>query len=1206
VILKITELDDSGNPTGNSMSIPFATDDADGKLEWWRKKDSDYIVVLDDITRLDKDFKWLCAHFGSSITPGANIQITVEAKATYSGSSDVVEGVLENPVTCNSLFANGSSLSGAVLIRNFRHLQNLDECATVSSLTAELDTPVLGWDTFNLRIGQYRDDYFTPEQGETISLSAYSYSPVNPNYALTLQRTGSNLCTIQNLELPNLTNSGLLGELQYDATIQRIQMQDTTVAGSTNAGALIGAVKSGTIGIENIQLQNTAVAGSPTNAGGLIGNVEGGATTIQGVEAKNTTFTDSPTNAGGLIGKVAAGTGSVSVGQSASYGPNWTDGSVSYTGTTVTASQNAGGLIGKIESGSVTLTESAAAHLADAGTSGNAGGLVGGVTGGGLTIAYSYAASGQVIANGESIEYEYEGPATTRKLKGNIQGGNAGGLVGCVSGGTATLNNVYSTASAYGTTSAGDAATRYLVGAGSATITGDAYSSGDYQTASQAATGKNDAGAPLSATVGEDGRQEGSYYHQKLFGKKFPYKTVAMMGASSSAPWLSKHIGDWTPMENLPTANWGRDLNNTTKTVQYDDVRYAWIQVPDGVTLVDDTSVITLAVSNPNADADAEAAAAVLYAYKYKEAQAVAGTLAPWKHKSATDSAWMLSNEGPKMSKDANGPGLNASASGVWLRVTLDDITTAGNRFRDLYVSVNGSLSAEKPVSVRAGIGTVETEFNALRVGAGAITLNDWDGSNPKEYPNTGNVLFDIKDTAGNAAAITNIRHLQNLDASVSGVGTAIETATLEKDLNWTAIDNAEFGAWSAKSIQLDGRSTTNYFHGIRNESLTRFEGVGTSGKTLSGFVITGDATDKDAGLFRELTRDVTIEKLTLTGFQVTSATDGNAGALVASTEGDVTLRNVTLDNSGGAAVTAGTNGKAGGLIASARGATIENVTLRSPAVTATGTGAAAGLIASATGEVTIQNAASNANAVTLTSPVITAANGNAAGLIASASDRVTIVNNAASNANAVTLTNASVTATNGNAAGLVASATGSGTTATNVVLTDARVTTANGNAAGLVASATGAGSETTATKVALTDPIIRATATGAAAGLVASATGGVSATDVALTNASVTATGGDAGGLIASATGAVTAKNVTLGDSADADSQKAQISAGGTGAAAGLVVSAGSATIENVKLYSPKVEATGTSGAAAGLIASATGAAQIQNSASEANAVTL
>ena len=212
--------------------------------------------------------------------------------------------------------------------------------------------------------------------------------------------------------------------------------------------------------------------------------------------------------------------------------------------------------------------------------------------------------------------------------------------------------------------------------------------------------------------------------------------------------------------------------------------------------------------------------------------------------------------------------------------VTLDDITTRGSHFNELF---NDLIPGEN-----------------IRVWA-KVYYDDKLGG-PKESTKvvTNSLYANLVKTGDNydTAQIKYFRHLENLGNNVSGVGINqsisgsqpmnISKAIQMKNLDW---DDAFEGL--SKNVIANGGSSGSGYLPIVNKKSFEYDGQGLS---ISNVVInTGGHTDSNAGLIGSQTENTaTVHDLKLVDFSVTSA-GGCAGALAGVFLG--TIENVLVVN---------------------------------------------------------------------------------------------------------------------------------------------------------------------------------------------------------------------------------------------------------------------------------------------------------------------
>ena len=333
---------------------------------------------------------------------------------------------------------------------------------------------------------------------------------------------------VSNKHISGTTNPVYIGHSDYttyagglisfssgtDSSIAATCSSSSTVAG-TNAGGFVGQVNGG-----SIEISASPSAGlSGTNVGGTIGEVSGGTATIK---ANSSVSISSGENVGGFIGLLSGGTATFS-------------GEIEFTGE-ITGGLNAGGIVGYCSGGSIDFDETVTSKLTNNGTvngtnaggftgkidaaiilsnvhngtSGkigytatttNAGGLVGLVelTGTGtsaekLIINMSCSVDGNIghesyatssggfigqMATGGIVEINSESEGTIAAKSS----GSAGGMIGEVSGGTATIKANSSVSLSSGKNVGGFIG---LLSGGTATFSGEREFAGEITSGSNA------------------------------------------------------------------------------------------------------------------------------------------------------------------------------------------------------------------------------------------------------------------------------------------------------------------------------------------------------------------------------------------------------------------------------------------------------------------------------------------------------------------------------------------------------------------------------------------------------------------------------------------------------------------------------------------------------------------------------------------------
>ena len=214
---------------------------------------------------------------------------------------------------------------------------------------------------------------------------------------------------------------------------------------------------------------------------------------------------------------------------------------------------------------------------------------------------------------------------------------------------------------------------------------------------------------------------------------------------------------------------------------------------------------------------------------------------------------------------------------------------------------------------------------------------------------------------------IANIRHLENLDASISKYqydtfmslsGEEQVSATQVADLDWKAFADAN-GA-KIYAIGDDSEDKKEGFQPVSPAYKLAYNGretrtVGESTQfvqhSIKNISVDVDGT-APAGLFGNVDKGGTLSNLELIDFSVKSAT-GDAGALAGTLANSVTVTNVTAYNTDAFTkdvnVTSGT-GNAGGLVGSMNGATLAKSAAALVVNSTSDTGSAGGLVGATQG----------------------------------------------------------------------------------------------------------------------------------------------------------------------------------------------------------------------------------------------------------------
>ncbi|MBQ9346490.1 MAG: type II secretion system protein, partial [Oscillibacter sp.] len=545
-------LDASGSVDFSSGRVfPLQTEAGDGVTY--------YVVILDDVTTPGHSFREISPiDAENKIVPGSDIRVTAEAKGCEKTAGD--EDAAVNPVilsgksdtvTRNSLFADGSGPQDAH-IQNFRHLQNLNHldnpadnpnAGANATVRATLDQS-LYWTTFTEDVknihASYVEDYDRNEDH-------VSYTPANLDYNLNFD--GKNHI-IGNLVIENTDGSTGVSE----------GPDSPSGSGSTTGNAGVFGTLHGVSVIQNVKLDNTTVTASGASAAGALVGESTNSLTITNVQS----YLEEPSGhssaiqgihyAGGLVGHVS---GELTAEYCASYSKTGIPGTVEATGN----SGAAGGLFGAVETvygQESSVTGCAAANLVrastEAGSTSMAGGLIG-YASGEIDVSRSYV--GGHTENGGLYHHDRDAVSGTEKLDGNVQGAYAGGFIGQVSsaaGTDVTLDRVYSTASAYGSTEAGSlypASVSSRINPGSSDSTPfHSYGAGEFQGAGAGQTGGNSIQTGNIPAYHSDLTTKAKPYDGEL-PSMYPYDSLWDMSTdreksdASAYEWMGKHIGDW-------------------------------------------------------------------------------------------------------------------------------------------------------------------------------------------------------------------------------------------------------------------------------------------------------------------------------------------------------------------------------------------------------------------------------------------------------------------------------------------------------------------------------------------------------------------------------------------------------------------------------------------------------------------------------------
>ena len=843
---------------------------------------------LDDISKSGKHFKDL---IGSALfKPGEDLEIYVTA-VNNTVSTNVAKSTT---IITNSLFASVSGEDGdkTSAISSIRHLENLDP--TISSLDVAnigikyaVQESDLFWAAYAEAVkGTGSADEVQIYDSSNIATNATDpgcYMPISPDYLTSYDGKGH---TIEGIKVVRLTgDAGLFAALDP---------------------------ASGHVTIKNLKLVNFNISASAGNVGTLAGTLSNAS--LSEILVHNTMRFEQ-----GYDGKLVG----ISDADLEIYAE--------------ASGKSAGGLVGSLKGSSSAERCAASVYVESKG--GAAGGLIGSIEGS-ASVTGCY--SGGHTKEGEYTDetgYDLGGDKIYSEGRINVRGKTfAGGLIGSASsasGLTATYS--YSTCSVRGATPGG-----FIGHAGSGTIT-DCYSAGKISSTENPSSFTPFAGAwsgsaddrfdrnqylsgmsdiendnpdvaasrsaedseivgtgtahPYDPIVTAD-NIKGSVGNEKVF---YTFKNVAELGAVLGGDsFVSKHYGDWQ-MSRLEPLEFA--VNNGDELLLE-------------ITLEDKTRKIMLAASGE------KSTNTIIYLIELS-GEGASRTVSVKSRGSVAsgETSIQWDTEAP-----AKAPKL--ALAGNLLTVTLDSITQADMHFSQLFGSGANRLFAGENIEVRAASG--KGSWKALE------KLKNEDGS-PLEKKTNG-LFADNNDNQSGAstptAHIKNIRHLQNLEASVSAISNTVASARLETNI--IAANNA-FTTGTYKTIYLNDGTTTvkGSFIGIASGNIKTFYG---NNKKIEGLVVdagkyntvlsaAGASAEKNAGLFRiaNTSTGLTINNLQLNECSFKAAGNGHVASAVAEANAGLTLQGL-IARSEDKTVNANGSGCAGGLVGYAgKTLTIEN-----------------------------------------------------------------------------------------------------------------------------------------------------------------------------------------------------------------------------------------------------------------------------------------
>ncbi len=886
-----------------------------------------YTVVLDDVTTYSGSGE-ADMHFFKlgGIAAGSNIQVVARAY-----SNKYVADIAESPAQeTNSLFAskNGSTVE----IASIRHLLNLDSMISglSESVTSAVQISDLDWIAFmkNTRDKEtedenYKTQIFTVVETEASPIrysAAGSYMPVNAPSGLVYQgMPGTNHIT--GITVTGGTgDAGLFASLS-GGSVTDLELVDFKISASGNVGALVGTATS-------TPTKRTTITGV------LVHNSKTGGTQISDKYSSSGADIDykiessgSGKAAGGLIGE-ASGNVTVTNCAAAVY---------------VAADSDAGGLIGTANTGNLTVessysgghTENAKyAALSPAGvttvvnvqsTAGNAGGLVG-HAGGVLTVTYSY---------------------STASASSGGSGVGVGGLVGKTDG-AAQISNCYAVGLV--TAPAGSSAqiSPFAVGAFSGTnnyylasvspmanVTPDsakvtAVSSGDTSSELILPEASRKKAIPYDSTLTLN------YKGQFFFPTVDQLHPTGWMGGKSGI--TDVHYGDWQIPQNTPlnyllingnTLDLIVELKDSTKELTFavtgassGNTRIFNLKLEKGdsawtVTSATETAVVGDTVQPNSKDVSSyfTGASARFGAFEFSD------TTYPAQ---ATSLTYASGFKGKRTYSNGE--------TFYDVKLTLDDITKSNGHFAQLLADTFafGQTEGASPTSISAQL--IPGENITVRATSGNAAwselkeIKDIDDSSmeshreqhekdvddyqiPDDYhcgTSIDNSLFATSSNSNiavmSSASIVNVRHLQNLDVSVSMVNNTaanVTEATLENDIAW----NPNWNSSGTGTTVYAYTTATGYtacaagkLNGIYCPRLETFNGKNHVISDLQVGASKGNSGSGNTGLFRLVTSSLTIKNLHLQDPGI-STTTSYAGAIVAENRGTLILDTVLAES---------------------------------------------------------------------------------------------------------------------------------------------------------------------------------------------------------------------------------------------------------------------------------------------------------------------
>ena len=898
-------------------------------------------LVLDDITRknVGENRHFASLFSGSGLIPGEEIEVYALAYNNFAIADS--KNARSKSDFSNSLFDYDND--GKVQtdqIRYFRHLENLDGSISGFNISTLVDKEIEKVSTYDstkkVEATQIRNLTWTdfPECSDTGITSktgtqiTYTdggpattdmyFAPVNPDYKLLYNGQSQRIISVQ---IKHNGNAGLFGSIN-DSEIKNLDLRlfDVTSTSATgHAGALAGWA-------ENATVYNVLAFNKLGETTGLVGASAAAPKRGGGFDRLPILFTSGVSQLFDDIIPAAPKAGGS--GESVERGIH-------------AASGNAGGLIGGLKNSTV---EFGAAALLVTSSGGDAGGLIGSASGE-VSIRGSY-------SGGHTYDGQYK--KEDNDYLNIVAGGSSGGLIGSASGAELEVENCYSTCAAKGSVAGG-----FIGSAGQVTIKGIAYCTGAVVGVSNSSTtdafigsfaadtglvfsdggkcyyvsdiasSKIDTVIPVAA--GSDNnilfvaladRAGANNYDKYLNNKGFYFPSIAQLyGEGDTRPVgllaTETHFGDWhvpipTPLEysliNEDILKLELDVS-AYKSKNNDNLpEYILISVTGATS--GRTHFIKLNLSGGKYVLDGTGA--------------------------TRENFGKLTNNDSLNDKGSFQLGANLTPTNDKFTLVLDDITSPTGHFSQLF-GEQGTPNPGEELALLPG------EDITVRAVASENIVDLFE----EDDDCTDNSLFaktsDPLNSTGRTADIEYIRHLENLDGTISSYDPGNDNtvkATQINDLDWSDFRDAEK---ASSRITLSGgndATAAGYYAPVSPAYKLDYDG----GKhSITGVPV--NHTDF-AGLFGTLKSDDKVSDLELLNFTVRTTGSGkSAGSLAGTSQGTVTYV-LARKGSGSSSTISASSGNAGGLIGSMTGGSV----IKSAAAVTVSGSTAGGLIGSASG----------------------------------------------------------------------------------------------------------------------------------------------------------------------------------------------------------------------------------------------------------------